>query len=61
MTTLIQPLFRLQSREYKLFISHAWDYSDDCDGVVRLLNEEYGFKWIDLSVPKRNRWQPIRH
>ena len=42
----------LQEREYKLFISHAWDYSDDYDGVVRLLNGEYGFKWTDLSVPK---------
>lgn len=56
MTTLTHPLFRLQSREYKLFISHAWTHSDDYDGLVNLLNGEGGllgsFRWINFSIPK---------
>ena len=49
--SLYQPL-SASSREYKLFISHAWDYNDDYAGVVRLLNGETGFRWADLSIPK---------
>ena len=36
---------------YGLFISHAWDYADDYDAVVRLLKNDIWFKWEDLSVP----------
>jgi hypothetical protein len=39
------------SREYKLFISHAWDYTAAYDGVVSLLNADKSFKWINRSVP----------
>ena len=47
-------LAALGSREYKLFISHAWDYNDEYDGIVKLLNGEYGFNWVDFSVPKED-------
>jgi hypothetical protein len=42
----------LASREYKLFISHAWEHDHHYAGVVRLLNAEIGFRWVDYSVPK---------
>ena len=38
------------SREYTLFITHAWPYRADYEGVVNLLNAERSFKWADLSV-----------
>jgi hypothetical protein len=34
-----------------VFISHAWDYKSEYDGVVNLLNADYSFKWVNLSVP----------
>jgi hypothetical protein len=34
-----------------VFISHAWDYKSEYDGVVNLLNADSTFKWVDLSVP----------
>ena len=37
---------------YRLFISHAWDYQGEYDGVVRLLNSDVGFLWDNFSVPK---------
>jgi hypothetical protein len=36
---------------YKLFISHAWDYKDEYEGVVRLLNGDITFRWENLSIP----------
>jgi hypothetical protein len=45
-------LFSLPSPEYRLFISHAWDYKSEYDGVVNLLNADTSFKWINLSVPR---------
>jgi hypothetical protein len=37
-----------------LFISHAWGYSKDYDGVVALLKSDTSFYWEDLSVPEDN-------
>jgi predicted DNA-binding transcriptional regulator AlpA len=39
-------------RRYELFISHAWDYKGDYEGVVNLLNTHPLFLWNNLSVPK---------
>lgn len=50
--SLAEYLPMLAAREYKLFISHEWDYNDDYSGLVRLLNGEVGFKWVDFSIPK---------
>jgi hypothetical protein len=44
----------LNPRIYKLFISHAWNYDDEYKGVVRLLELEVSFTWMDLSVPIEN-------
>jgi len=41
-------------RSYSLFISHAWSYRDDYDGVVRLLNSDSTFLWRNVSVPAEN-------
>jgi hypothetical protein len=44
-------LFLSASPDYRLFISHAWDYKSEYDGVVNLLNSDWTFKWTNLSVP----------
>lgn len=36
---------------YGLFISHAWDYAEDYDGVVRLLDSDLRLPWKNLSIP----------
>ena len=41
-------------RTYRVFISHAWDYSEDYRGVVRFLNESPYFYWENLSVPEHD-------
>ena len=41
-------------RTYRLFISHAWDYSDDYWRVVEFLNEAANFRWENLSVPEHD-------
>jgi hypothetical protein len=42
------------SRAYLLFVCHAWNYDDDYEGVVNLLNSDSSFEWSNLSVPKNN-------
>jgi hypothetical protein len=39
-------------RTYQVFISHAWQYSDDYWRVVQFLNEAPNFQWHNLSVPQ---------
>jgi hypothetical protein len=43
-----------RSHEYSLFISHAWDYKDDYEGVVSLLSPSWDFRWKNLSVPQED-------
>lgn len=38
------------SRRYTLFISHGWDYTDEYQRIVDLLNADATFVWEDLSV-----------
>ena len=42
------------SREYLLFICHAWDYGGDYEGVVSLLKLDRSFVWRNLSVERDN-------
>jgi hypothetical protein len=37
---LVGSLAGASSREYLLFISHAWDYKGDYEGVVNLLTRQ---------------------
>lgn len=37
---------------YNLFISHSWSYSNQYDGLINLLNQNYTFEYKNYSVPK---------
>lgn len=39
-------------KQYNLFISHSWSYSDMYDKLTRLLEEQSYFYWKNFSVPK---------
>jgi len=45
-------------RTHNLFISHSWNYSNQYDGLVALLNKRHHFKYRNYSVPKDD---PIHH
>ncbi|MFD1588141.1 TIR domain-containing protein [Halorientalis brevis] len=38
--------------EYSLFISHSWDYEDDYERLVDLLEEKNYFQFRNYSVPQ---------
>ncbi len=52
MSPFLKPLPPLLAplRLYRLFISHAWDYKGEYEGLVNLLNSDQTFLWHDLSV-----------
>ncbi|WP_352573907.1 TIR domain-containing protein [Mesorhizobium australicum] len=37
---------------YRLFISHAWSYSERYERAVRFLNDASNFEWTNYSVPE---------
>lgn len=39
---------------YRLFISHAWEYSDDYERIVKMLNNAPLFIYSNYSVPKQD-------
>ena len=39
---------------YNLFISHSWAYSDQYNGLVKLLTAAPYFQYRDYSVPKND-------
>jgi hypothetical protein len=41
-------------RAYKVFISHAWDYSEDYYRLEKFLKEAPNFSWNNLSVPEHD-------
>jgi hypothetical protein len=41
-------------RNYKVFISHAWDYNEDYYRCVKFLNDAVHFDWTNLSVPEHD-------
>jgi hypothetical protein len=41
-------------RTYRVFISHAWAYSDDYRRIVQFLNDAPNFAWENLSVPEHD-------
>ncbi|PFA68766.1 molecular chaperone Tir [Bacillus sp. AFS015802] len=42
------------SKTYNLFISHSWNYSDNYDSLVSLLDNGSYFKYKNFSVPKND-------
>ena len=57
MSSLAEP----PSREYLLFISHAWAYKADYEGVVNLLGIDPTFRWKNLGVPQDNPLKTLPH
>ena len=45
--------FKIDPYPYKLFISHAWNYTGDYDRLLKLLNSDLSFRWENLSVPEK--------
>lgn len=41
-------------RDYKIFISHAWEYGESYNRIVRMLDEAPNFSWTNLSVPEHD-------
>lgn len=39
-------------KDYRLFISHSWTYSDQYKRLTNLLAEQPWFKWSNYSIPK---------
>ncbi|MDB4874572.1 MAG: nuclease [Gemmatimonadetes bacterium] len=39
-------------RTYRVFISHAWSYTEEYDRMVKLLQAVPNFSWSNYSVPK---------
>lgn len=37
---------------YRLFLSHAWRYSDGYERIVNFINEANNFSWTNYSVPE---------
>ena len=44
---------------YRLFISHAWSYSDDYYRLCNLLNNKSYFSWFNYSVPKHDPFETM--
>ncbi len=44
---------------YRLFISHAWRYSDGYERAVRFLNEANNFSWTNYSVPESRAFEGL--
>lgn len=41
-------------RNYNLFISHSWAYSDTYEGLIQFLDNKAYFSYRNYSVPKNN-------
>ncbi|UYV11906.1 MAG: TIR domain-containing protein [Phycisphaera sp.] len=41
-------------RDYKVFISHAWAYSESYNRIVSFLESAPNFYWTNLSVPRHD-------
>lgn len=41
-------------KQYKVFVSHAWQYSEPYNRVVQMLNNAGYFKWANYSVPRHD-------
>ena len=41
-------------KNYRLFISHSWDYNDEYNRFVNLIKDESYFQWQNYSIPDHN-------
>lgn len=42
---------------YRLFLSHAWKYSESYLRAVKFLNEASNFSWTNYSVPEDRKFE----
>jgi hypothetical protein len=40
--------------EYRIFVSHSWDYSDEYENLIDLLNKANRFQYQNYSVPEKD-------
>ena len=40
--------------EYRLFVSHSWDYSDEYENLTDLFDEANHFEYTNYSVPEED-------
>jgi len=45
------------ARDYNVFISHAWEESEDYRRIVRMLNQARLFSWVNQSVTRKGYTQ----
>ncbi len=48
-------------RTYNLFISHAWQYHDDYDRLVKMLDAADNFHYHNYSSPEKGPWLTLIH
>ena len=46
---------------HKLFISHAWSYSERYNRAVHFLNEASNFQWSNFSVPEDDAFEGMNN
>lgn len=44
---------------YRLFLSHAWRYSEGYERIVRFINEANNFTWSNYSVPEAKAFENL--
>ena len=45
---------------YNLFISHSWNYGDQYQGLLDLLNKDTSFDYKNYSVPENDPIQGVK-
>jgi len=41
-------------QEYRIFVSHSWDYSDEYENLIELLDDANNFSYRNYSVPEED-------
>jgi len=41
-------------KEYRIFVSHSWDYSEEYENLINLLDEANHFSYRNYSVPEED-------
>ncbi|MEC3887416.1 TIR domain-containing protein [Xanthomonas campestris] len=44
---------------YRIFISHAWRYSEGYQRAIEFLNDASNFNWINYSIPSDKKFESM--
>ena len=44
---------------HRLFISHAWRYSDGYERAIKFLNDASNFSWTNYSIPADKKFEAM--